>query len=248
MLLKKISLPRVFCILFGLVMSLQTQSASAEMKIYGNGLDFPQTPGLKELGIVGGVYTVEKDDTGSIYIVFEEGESLAAAACNAFASVVPVLAEDGIKEESFPIRTPETPLFQRSDPLPGANMRVKSERMIAGFAVRTYDEIVDNVEQQSNAVVENSIYKSIFEIYKGQQYLICETRMDIISKTDAATGLTTGTSEEKTTVYKNTTSDGWGIDPLLPSSGQHCDYSVVEYGYWPEYQVFSTAHKFTCKK
>lgn len=247
MLLKKISLPRVFCILFGLVMSLQTQSVSAEMKIYGNGLDFPQTPGLKELGIVVGVHTVEKD-TGSIYLVFAEAESLAAAACNAFASVVLVLAQDGIKEESFPIRTPETPLFQRSDPLPGAKMRMTSERMIAGFAVRTYDEYVDNIEQQSNAVVENSISKSIFEIYKGQQYLICETRLDIFETSDTATGLTTGMIEEKTTVYKNTASDGGSIDPLLPSSGQHCDYSVVEYGYWPEYQVFSTLHKFTCKK
>ena len=215
------------------------------MKIYGNGIDFPQNRVLKELGVEEtGVHTIEQD-TVSRYLVSAGGESVAAAFCNAFADVLSVLKQDGIEIESFPIRTPETLLFQRPDPSSAAELRMQSEGMIAGFAIRSYDEL--NVEQQPNGVIGNSSVKSIYEIYKGQHYLICETRLDEIEKSNA-TGLTTGSIEKKITVYRNETFDGGSINLLLPSSCQHCDYRVVEYGYWPEQHWFSTVHRFTCKK
>ena len=221
---KNIPFLSVLSFLFGLAISLQTHSVLAEMKIYGNGIDFPQTPELAKLASSG--LTFKKTDSRTIYYISSEGQSFAAATCNAFAELAYFMEEKGKARRN--------------------KEKNALEMMVAGFAIRVSDETSNDIEQQTNAVLENSSLKSIYEIYKGQAYLVCETIIDMVEKTDS-TGLTTGEAKEKTAIYQNTTSDGQTINLMLPSTGQECDYSVKEYGYQPEYQLFFTVHEFNCR-
>ena len=222
---KTIPFLTVLSFLFGLTISLQTHSALAEMKIYGNGIDFPQTPELANLAEYG--VNIKKTDTGSVYYIASEGQSFATATCNAFAMFASFMEDEGKA-----IRNKEKNTL---------------EMIIAGFGVRISDEILsENVEQQTNAVVQSNSFKSLYEIYKGQTYLVCEFITDSVEKTDS-TGLTTGEVKEKIAIYQNTTSDGGTLNLMSPSAGKNCDYSVKEYGYQPEWQLFFTVHEFNCR-
>lgn len=213
-------------LLLAFTFSLQAHSAPAEMKIYGNGIDFPQTPELANLSSLG--LTFKKTDSRTIYYIPSEGQSFAAASCNAFAEFAKFMEGEGKAR-----RNPETNAV---------------EITIAGFGIRVADEISENMENQTqlNVAVETYSLKSLYEIYKGQTYLVCETISDVIEKTDS-TGLTTGEVKEKIAIYQNTTSDGQTLNLMSPSAGKNCDYSVKEYGYQPEYQLFFTVHEFNCR-
>lgn len=214
----------LWSLLFAFTFSLQAHSAPAEMKIYGNGIDFPQSPEFAKLDSLG--LTFKKTPTGKNYYIASEGQSFAAATCNAFAEFTYFMEGEGKARRN--------------------KEKNALEMIVAGFSIRISDEISNNIEQQTNAVLENSSLKSIYEIYRGQAYLVCESITDMVEKTDS-TGLTTGEAKEKTAIYQNTTSDGEEINLMLPSTGQECDYSVKEYGYQPEWQLFFTIHEFNCR-